>query len=95
MTGVISVVTPANFRIAAGIPLEQIDLLFTDRTTHDEDEKPAFYRKLQWSIVGKASGEVKRQRRLRKGGSDSRVEADAEKVSSEKSKSSLDHANKS
>jgi len=55
----------------AGIPLEKIDLLFTDETRGLEaeaDAGAAFYRKMQWSVVGKASKEVKRQRRLRKGG---------------------------
>jgi hypothetical protein len=49
-------------------------MLFTDRTSYDEVENPAFYRKLQWSVVGKASNEVKRQRRLRKYGEDGRTE---------------------
>ena len=59
----------------AAIPLEQIDMLFTDRTRYDEIENPAFYRKLQWSVVGKASNEVKRQRRLRKTGAEERRES--------------------
>lgn len=45
-------------------------MLFTARTSYDEVENPAFYRRFQWSVVGKANNEVKRQRRLRKTAAD-------------------------
>lgn len=75
-------------------------MLFTDRTAFDEsDESKPFYRKLQWSIVGKASNEVKRQRKLRKaglvGGDDGVVDGvlgqTLEFAPSDKSHSSAEH----
>lgn len=62
------------FPETAGIQLEQIDMLFTDRTSYDEVQNPEFYRKLQWAVVGKAHNERKRQRRLRREGADSMAE---------------------
>jgi len=51
----------------AGIPLEKIDKLFTSELVEvAEGEKQPFYRKLQWSVVGKASTEVKRHKMLLK-----------------------------
>lgn len=75
----------------AGIPLEQIDMLFTDRIRHDGEQKPALYRKLQWSIVGKANAEVKRQRMLRKQGVEASGEAAVAESGSEKSQGSSEH----
>jgi len=48
----------------ANLPLESVDLLFTDRVAAEEivDEKQPFYRKLQWNVVGKAAAEQKRLR---------------------------------
>lgn len=81
----------------AGIPLEQIDFLFTDDTSVNEmNEKQPFYRKMQWSIVAKASAEVKRQKRLRNtlaagpGSEGAMVEESA----SDKSKGSVEHVDK-
>lgn len=54
----------------SGIPLEKIDMLFTGDWMAGESEwsKWRLDRKLQWSVVGRASKEVKRQRRLRREG---------------------------
>lgn len=46
----------------ANLPLESIDLLFTEGTTDTASDQP-FYRKLQWSVVGRAASEVKRTRK--------------------------------
>jgi len=80
----------------AGIPLEKIDLLFTGEAgVLAEGEKQAFYRKLQWSIVGKASTEVKRHKMLRKGYGDGMAEdAVREGRDSDTSKASADHVGK-
>ena len=86
----------------AGIPLEQIDHLFTDQTetSTEQVEEPgqsAFYRKVQWSLVGKASKEVKRHRLLRKrlavSSSEDAAEVDHERES-QKSHSSTEHVDK-
>lgn len=75
----------------AGIPLEQIDLLFTERV-HEGDEKTGFFRKLQWSVVGRASAEVKKQRKLRRSGPEASEEAISHTGSEyEKSEGSLEH----
>ena len=86
----------------AGIPLEQIDHLFTDQTetSTEQVEEPgqsAFYRKVQWSLVGKASKEVKRHRLLRKRLAVSSSEDAAEvyhERESQKSHSSTEHVDK-
>lgn len=70
-------------------------MLFTERTSHDELEKPAFYRKLQWSVVGKASNEVKRHRMLRKHEAEfSSEDGVVEGGESEKSRSSAEQIDK-
>lgn len=52
----------------AGIPLEHIDFIFAENSDIDHsEEKQPLYRKLQWSIVAKASSEFKRQKQLRAG----------------------------
>lgn len=42
----------------ANLPLESIDLLFTNSDVVGEG-KQSFYRKLQWDVVGRAASEVK------------------------------------
>lgn len=80
----------------AGIPLEKIDLLFTGQAGVLADgERQAFYRKLQWSIVGRASREVKRHKMLRKGFEDNMVEdAVQEGTNSDRSKDFVDNNGK-
>lgn len=84
----------------AGIPLEQIDHLFTSQVESSAEQmeqqgQSAFYRKVQWSIVGKASREVKRHRFLRKqhavSSSEDAVEDERE---SQKSDGSTEHIDK-
>jgi hypothetical protein len=86
----------------SGIPLEQIDHLFTDQTGPNPEQveqqlQSAFYRKVQWSIVGKASKEVKRHRLLRKrlavASSEDAAEVEHER-DSQKSHSSTEHISK-
>lgn len=49
----------------AGLQLESIDLLFMHDELPDgaEEEKQPFYRKMQWSVVGRAAAEANRVRR--------------------------------
>lgn len=55
------------FPETANMPLESIDLLFTERVTESVAEvKPPFYRKLQWAPVARAAEEVRHLRRRRK-----------------------------
>lgn len=77
----------------AGLPLESIDLLFTDRVAAQDlfEEKQPFYRKVQWDVVGKAAAEQKRlKQRIRssgRGGSESSMEeadVDVKKDSAER-----------
>ena len=86
----------------AGIPLEQIDHLFTDQTETSAEQveqqgHSAFYRKVQWWIVEKASKEVKRHRLLRKrlavSSSEDAAEVEREQES-HKSHSSTEHIDK-
>jgi sugar porter (SP) family MFS transporter len=77
----------------AHIPLEKIDLLFTG----DEaiEKSTGWHRKLQWSVVGKADGEFKRQKRLRKLGEQVKVDGAAmEDVGSGKMQRSAEHVDK-
>jgi len=77
----------------AGIPLEKIDKLFTSELVEvAEGEKQPFYRKLQWSVVGKASTEVKRHKMLLKEHADG-VNDDAVRESPEsyRSKDVVEH----
>ena len=54
----------------AGMPLESIDLLFTNDTTSldIEEEKQPFYRKMQWNVVSRAAAKEKSLRRRAKQG---------------------------
>jgi len=64
----------------ANMPLESIDLLFTDRVSAAEvlEEKQPFYRKLQWDVVAKAAAEEKRMRLRRRRGGESPAESSME-----------------
>jgi len=57
----------------ANMPLESIDLLFTDRIAAEDilEEKQPFYRKMQWNVVAKAAAEEKRLKLRRRNGLDS------------------------
>lgn len=74
----------------ANIQLEQIDMLFTERISHDETRKP-FYHKFQWSVVGNASIEAKRQRKLRKTKGSTEEEVVANDDQTDEYKGSIDH----
>lgn len=76
----------------AGIPLEKIDLLFTDAVGPDNrQEGSAFYRRLQWSVVGKASRVVEQQKLSMRALADCNVEeAAVGEVGSDSGKGSVE-----
>ena len=76
----------------ANMPLESVDLLFTERVMAEDSyvEKQPFYRKMQWNVVSRAAAEQGTLNRRRKAGQDVNVGSIEDGASSDDQKATSD-----